>query len=190
MKKLLVFDCFGVLYEEVAPRLFAKYVSKEKVNEILARDFPSLDMGDKDFDDFYPSWSEELGVSVEELKARWAEMFMPKEATFDRIKSLQDEYDSIILSNAPNGVVERLFANNGKADLFKRIFVSSAIKLIKPNRDIYEYVENQFKGQYASFTMIDDKEKNLVEPRLMGWKTIHFIDPEVLDVLKNPAKTN
>lgn len=190
MKNLLVFDCFGVLYEEVAPRLFAKYVSKEKVNEILARDFPSLDIGEKNFDDFYPTWSKELGVSVEELKARWKEMFIPKEDTFDRIKSLQNEYDAIILSNAPNGVVEKLFANNGKANLFKSIFVSSAIKLIKPNRDIYEFVENKFKGQYASFTMIDDEEKNLVEPNLMGWKTIHFTGPEALDVLTNSAKAD
>lgn len=183
MKSLLVFDCFGVLYEEVAPKLFAKYVSQEKVDEILSRDFPSLDMGDKDFGDFYPLWSKELNVSIEELKSKWQEMFILKEDTFKKIEGLLSHYDAVILSNAPNGVVERLFSANGKAHLFKRIFVSSALKLVKPNRDIYEYVEMEFQGQYASFTMIDDKEKNLVQPKSMGWNTIHFTGPEVLDNL-------
>ncbi len=183
MKSLLVFDCFGVLYEEVAPRLFEKYVNKEKVDEILAKDFPSLDMGEKNFDDYYPTWSQELNVSTEELMATWKKMFIPKEETFKRIETLLPRYDAIVLSNAPNGVVESLFAKNGKAHLFKDIYVSSAIKLVKPNRDIYEFVEKKYNRQYESFTMIDDKEKNLIEPRSMGWKTIHFTKPEVLDNL-------
>ena len=76
--------------------------------------------------------------------------------------------------------MEEEFRKSGNDSLFKKIYVSSAIGMAKPNRDIYEYVQNDQGEEYSSFTMIDDNPKNLVEPKKLGWKTILFQGVESL----------
>ena len=179
-KNLLVFDCFGVVYNEVAPFVTREFLPPEEAERLKERDCPSADLGLLTLDELLEKWAKELGTTKQHLKELWLSFVKPKEETVKRLKELKSHYDLVLLSNAPQGFVEEEFRKSGNDSLFKKIYVSSAIGMAKPNRDIYEYVQNDQGEEYSIFTMIDDNPKNLVEPKKLGWKTILFQGVESL----------
>ena len=56
---------------------------------------------------------------------------------------------------------------------FRKIYSSSVLHLIKPEKEIYEYVQKDMEPN-CSYTMIDDNLTNLVVPRELGWDNILF----------------
>ena len=179
-KNLLVFDCFGVVYNEVAPFVTREFLPPEEADRLKERDCPSADVGLLTLDELLEKWAEELGRTKQHLKELWLFFVKPKEETVKRLKELKSHYDLVLLSNAPQGFVEEEFRKSVNYCLFKKIYVSSAIGMAKHNRDIYGYVQNDQGEEDSSFTMIDDNPKNLVEPKKLGWKTILFQGVESL----------
>lgn len=173
-KKLLVFDCFGVLYDEVAPFVTASFLPPEEADRIKNRDCPAADMGLKSLDELLEGWAKEFCQDKEALKKLWFSFVKPKKESFQRLSELKQKYDVVLLSNAPKGFVEEEFRKSGNEAFFKKIYVSSALGKAKPNKDIYEYVQNDQGKEYSSFCMIDDNEANLVAPKELGWETILF----------------
>lgn len=119
------------------------------------------------FDLYTERWAETLGGSHErtveilrELKARgtplyalsnWsAEMFPYAEATFDWLS------------------------------LFDGVVVSGRVKMIKPDRDIFDYLMETYDLDADDILFVDDHEPNVVAARSYGIRTHHFTDPEEL----------
>lgn len=174
MKDLLVFDCFGVLYEEIAPRYLASFLPREKAQEVKERDFPAVDLGKRSLDEVFQTWEKEFGISKRDAKEKWNKLIIPKKDSFARVAELSKKYDLVLLSNAPKGFVEKLFKKNGEEKYFKKLYISSALGMVKPNRDIYEFVQKEQGGNHGQIWMIDDHEENLKIPAELGWNTIHF----------------
>ncbi len=174
MKDLLVFDCFGVLYEEIAPRLLSSFLPKGKAKEVKERDFPAVDLGRRSLNEVFSGWESEFGIPKSEIAERWEKLIAPKEDSFARVARLAEKYDLVLLSNAPTGFVERLFKENGQEKYFKKLYVSSALRMAKPNRDIYEFVQKEQGDRYGRIWMIDDHKENLKVPAELGWNTILF----------------
>ncbi len=119
------------------------------------------------FDLYTERWSETLGGSHEgtvailrELKARgtplyalsnWsAEMFPHAEAAYDWLR------------------------------LFDGIVVSGRVKMVKPDRDIFDYLLTTYELDRDDVLFIDDHEPNVVAARSYGIDAHHFTDPDVL----------
>ena len=174
MNNLLVFDCFGVLYEEIAPRYLASFLPREKAQKVKERDFPAIDLGKRSLNDAFQAWEKEFGISKQFSKQEWGKLIAPKKDSFARVAALSKKYDLVLLSNAPKGFVEKLFKENDEEKYFKKLYISSALGMAKPNRDIYELVQKEQSGNHGQIWMIDDHEENLNIPAELGWNTIHF----------------
>ena len=173
MKSLLVFDCFGVLFDEIAPVVLRRYFGDSLGEAIKNEYFPRIDRGELDQEEAFKEWERRFGIPASEFKRAWVEQTHPRLANLERVKELSKIHDICLLSNAPKGMVEQLFLLQGMEPYFKKIYSSSALHLIKPEKEIYEYVQKDM-GQNYSYTMIDDNPANLVVPRELGWDTILF----------------
>ncbi len=70
----------------------------------------------------------------------------------------------------------------GFYDVFKNVFLSSEIGLIKPNIEKYKYVLNKLETKPKKCIFIDDKISNLVPARELGIIVVRF---ESLEKFKN-----
>lgn len=71
--------------------------------------------------------------------------------------------------------------------VFDYRFISCELGIRKPNREIYEYVNNTLKNYEILF--IDDREINLRIPKELGWKTYCANSGGDLKGIKNACET-
>jgi putative hydrolase of the HAD superfamily len=81
------------------------------------------------------------------------------------------------LSNMPEPFALHLERTHEFLTLFRRGVFSSRVKLIKPERAIFEHAAREFDVEPAQTLFIDDHEPNIVAARSAGWQALHFQSP-------------
>jgi putative hydrolase of the HAD superfamily len=81
------------------------------------------------------------------------------------------------LSNMPAPFALHLERTHDFLALFRRGVFSSRVKLIKPERAIFEHAVREFEVEPGETLFIDDHEPNIVAARAAGWQALHFQSP-------------
>ena len=176
--RLVIFDCFGVIFGEVAPLFLRKYLSDEEADAIKDKIFIPADLGQITYDELLDTLAVTVGVDRDEVIREWNKLFILKDDTVELIKKLRETADIALLSNAPLGLVEKMFEEYGLTCLFDKMVVSSAIGLAKPDLEIYRYCVAQFDREYDKIYMIDDNSANLEPLKEIGITPILFTGAE------------
>ena len=176
--RLVIFDCFGVIFGEVAPLFLRKYLSDEEADAIKDKIFIPADLGQITYDELLDTLAVTVGVDRDEVIREWNKLFILKDDTVELIKKLRETADIALLSNAPLGLVEKMFEEYGLTCLFDKMVVSSAIGLAKPDLEIYRYCVAQFDREYDKIYMIDDNSANLEPLKEIGITPIPFTGAE------------
>lgn len=183
-EKLIIFDCFGVIFEEVAPTFLKKFLAEDKALVIKEELFVPADLGQISYDELLTNMARVLEVDKEEMTEEWNSMFILRESILPVIKALGEKHDVILLSNAPLGVVEEAFEKHGLTPLFKRMFISCNLGLAKPDKEIYLHCVREMGKNYDEIYMIDDNWGNLEHLPEIGITPIHYRkDDSVLEAL-------
>lgn len=172
--RLIIFDCFGVIFDEVAPVFIRKYVSLNEADELKEKLFVPADMGEVTYDELLTNMAKALKLDKEEMTKEWESLFRPREETVAFIERLQGKADIALLSNAPLGVIETQFEKHSLSPLFQKIFVSCNLKMVKPDPKIYLHCVSEFKKVYEEIYMIDDNLTNLSFLPEIGITPVHF----------------
>lgn len=181
--RLIIFDCFGVIFDEVAPVFIKKYLPEDEANILKEKLFVPADMGDVTYDELLTNMAEALKLDKEEMTKEWEALFRPKEETLEFLRKLQGTADIALLSNAPLGVIESQFEKYSLSPLFDKIFVSCNLKMAKPDPKIYLHCVSSFGKVYEEIYMIDDNLGNLEFLPEIGITPVHFKDIHCLDFL-------
>ncbi|MBQ8504257.1 MAG: HAD-IA family hydrolase [Clostridia bacterium] len=176
--KLIIFDCFGVIFDEVAPVFLRRHLSADTVDEIKEKLFVPADMGEITYDELLINMEREIGIPKEQFLPEWEALFRIKDDTVNAIRALHKENDIALLSNAPTGVVEGLIEKYDLHDLFDKTVISCNIHMAKPDIEIYRYCVSLFNREYDEIYMIDDNLKNLEQLPSLGITPIHFENVE------------
>ncbi len=183
-ERLIIFDCFGVIFEEVAPTFLKKHLAEEKALIIKEELFVPADLGEITYDELLTNMAKALEVDKEGMVEEWNSMFILRESILPIIKALGERHDVVLLSNAPFGVVEEQFEKHGLTPLFKRMFISCNLGLAKPDREIYLHCVREMGKAYDEVYMIDDNWSNLEHLPEIGIVPIHYKkDDSVLEAL-------
>lgn len=158
---LIIFDCFGVIFEDVAPPFLERHLQKEEASVIKEKLFPPADRGEITYNTLLENMAKALKLDRREMEEEWNSMFILKEDTVSLIKKLREKNSIALLSNAPESVVENLFEKHGITELFDKIFVSHKYGLIKPEREFYKLCTGSFEKEFQKIYMIDDNKTNL-----------------------------
>lgn len=176
--KLIIFDCFGVIFGEIAPIFFERHFTKEKAIELKDKFFIPADLGLVTYEELFDNMSKELNMPNEDILKEWEALICLNESIVPVIRELGKTADIALLSNAPLGFVEKLFEEYDLSDLFDQIFISCNIKMAKPDPEIYRYCISQMNKNYDEIYMIDDNPANLEPLPAIGIKPVHFTDIE------------
>lgn len=101
----------------------------------------------------------------------------PIEATIDLIRNLSNSGERLyVLSNMHLASIAYLERNHEIWDMFEGIVISSRVRMVKPQRRIYEYLLKQYRLAPAETVFIDDMPENLEAASAVGIRTIRFVD--------------
>lgn len=176
--RLIIFDCFGVIFAEIAPMFFERHFTKEKAIEMKDKFFIPADLGLVTYEELFDNMAKELCMPKNAIRTEWDELIRLNEAIPPVIAKLRETADIALLSNAPLGFVEKLLDEYKLTDLFDKTFISCNLKMAKPDPEIYRYCVNQFGKNYDDIYMIDDNKANLEPLEEVGIHPVHFTDIE------------
>ena len=182
-KRLIIFDCFGVIFGEVAPVFFRKHFAPEEAAVLKDKYFIPADLGLVTFDELFDNMAKELDMNKEDILTEWNSIIHLNEEILPVIKELKKNADVILLSNAVESFVEGLFEKYSLTEYFDRIFISCYLKMAKPDPAIYQYAVSQMGKEYDEIFMIDDNIKNVENLHEIGIKGIQYNGIEDLDEL-------
>lgn len=100
-------------------------------------------------------------------------------------------YGIYILSNASD-LFYKYFTNFLPFDFFDGIVVSSDIRMLKPDRKIYEYTLERYQLKAEECLFIDDRSDNVEAARAVGMQAHPFRNDfeEIKKMLATPQKQN
>lgn len=172
--KLVIFDCFGVIFEEIAPPFFRKHFDEETAAVLKDKFFVPADMGEITRDELFDRMSEKLNMDRDYILRQWDELIRLREYMIPEIEKIREKADVALLSNAPLGFVEELFEKNNLTRLFDKMFISCNLKLVKPDPAIYLHCVKAFGKDYEDIYMIDDNYDNVKDLHKIGIRGVHF----------------
>lgn len=176
--RLIIFDCFGVIFEEIAPPFFRNHFEEETAAILKEKYFVPADLGEITRDELFDRMSSELNMKKENILREWDELTRFRPYMVPIIEKLRETADIALLSNAPLGFVEEIFEKNNITRLFDKMFVSANLKMAKPDPAIYLHCVKSFGKKYDEIFMIDDNAKNLEKLHEIGITPVLFTDAE------------
>lgn len=179
--KLVIFDFFGVICSEIAPYVFANHFDAQTAIKKKNAHFLQADLGTITMDKLYDEIAADIGISREALIEEWNSYIIIDQKVVEFIKSLRSSYDVALISNAPLGFVEELLQRFDLAPLFDKIIVSSAVKISKPNPEIYKLCVSSLGKNYDKIYMVDDNPENLKPLDKLGITPVLFATADDLN---------
>lgn len=178
-KKTIITDFFGVVIDPNADTFFKKYCRDRKASELTHYYCHPGDLGlttfDKMITDIARDWHFDREFVSHELH------YGPKlhEKYVETLRELKKEgHKVILLSNAPDSVVEWFIELYHLEDLFDKTYISYKSKLVKPYTSAFFAVlnENHIKPREAIF--IDDNNYNIISAEVCGIAPVHYVEEE------------
>lgn len=182
--KLVIFDCFGVIFDEIAPVFFRRHFDEETARTLKDKYFIPADLGEITREELFDRMSAELGMKKEDILSEWNELIRLRPYMVDEIEKIREKADVALLSNAPLGFVEKIFSENGIMHLFDKMFISCNLKMAKPDPKIYLHCISSFGKEYEEIYMVDDSLPNVEKLGELGIIGVHFKNAESLCQIK------
>ena len=126
----------------------------------------------------YPQWADIFDLYTE----RWAETLNGSHAgTVEILRELKARGTPLYaLSNWSAEMFPHAEATYDWLQLFDGVVVSGRVKMIKPERDIFDYLLRTYDLEAEDILFVDDHEPNVVAARSYGIAAHHFTDPDHL----------
>lgn len=101
--------------------------------------------------------------------------FEPNPGIWEIVKHLTSTIQFGLLTDQYLGMLDLIFAHQLIPQLpFKAIVDSSVLGMRKPMPEIYQIAQERTGVPASEILFIDNREKNLVVPRQMGWQTYFY----------------
>ena len=171
-----IFDCFGVLLDPVLVSWYKTNSAKYGfVDETLMDTLRRFDLGELSENDMVEHFLKYPGVrsTPEKIREELDNTLKLDEtvaATIDKLK--QFDAKTVLLSNANHSFFERkVYPTYPKfKGHFDEIVISSAVKMVKPDKDIYLYTLAKINSKPEECLFIDDSKVNVTSALELGMK--------------------
>ena len=159
--KVILFDFFGVISSEVSPVFFKRYFNEEDAKIIKEEIMSKGDKGELSEEEIYDLISKRVNVTPLKVKEDFKELIHINNELVTYIKELKKKYKVYLLSNVISSFLNRILKENNLYELFTKVYISSEMKLIKPNKEFFNYVIEKENLDPSLCIMIDDNKKNI-----------------------------
>lgn len=165
MHKNIIFDCGNVLYTWDPIYVCKKFTDNDSDAEliksvVLSKDWgPMMDAGlttDEEYFNYIKNkLPERLHKNAKDLMSKWQLYFPPIKEMEEILNKLSKKHDLYLLSNMSHNFSEdpSLFIYS---KYFKGLVYSCDCKLIKPNKEIYQYILTKYALEPNECLFVDD----------------------------------
>ncbi len=193
--KNIIFDFGGVLYDidfnQTKKALKELSENPEQIQNFDSKnfaDFPALfETGKISADEFLEKMRTTFKLNAENLHIidAWNKLLLkPFDDAPYVLENLSGKYNLYLLSNTNEIHFEYFYPQSKEIfNKFRKVFLSYEIGLRKPDTSIFKYVINNLKINPADTLFIDDNRKNIETAKITGFKTIHFVNQKLSDLL-------
>ncbi|MCR1898321.1 HAD family phosphatase [Irregularibacter muris] len=119
---------------------------------------------------------------VEEVLDTWHELMVPIMGTVDIMNKLREKkYNIYLLSNMNDKIFDIV---HKKYKFLREVdgeVISAHVKLLKPQREIYQEIIQKYNLTPSQCIFIDDMKPNAQGAEKVGIRGIHFISPQQLE---------
>lgn len=198
--KTIIFDYGNVLMDidisltvEAFKKLGIDRLNPEDIHPNNVGVFHAMEVGSASTQDFIDEMknfsSNPEKISDEQIIDAWNALLLPfDKRIYDLLDDLRQNHKVMLLSNtnkAHHDFFEaKLNRENPTGRKFKsyfdNVFYSDELQMRKPEREIYQKVQDITGLDPLTTLFIDDNAPNLVEPKAMGWKVYNLVKPEVV----------
>jgi HAD superfamily hydrolase (TIGR01509 family) len=181
--RALVFDCFGVLYEDALKEFIEHHVPTAAApkSRLYYYDLAlASDRGYVSDADFYAELAALSGEPPEAVRHRLRDVSALNRGLVTLIESLRPHYRIAMLSNAERSFLDRFLINHNLKRHFDTILASSETPYIKPERGIFTAMASRLNLDLPEMLFIDDSTHNTEAAQGYGIPSIHYRDPAQL----------
>lgn len=179
----VVFDCFGVLFDwrpALASVSDVVHTPQAKVHELIRSKLGEVESGNLNSDNFWQNILTQLEpTSKENLATVWFDHLQKIEPSFDLASKLKAAGVKIaICTNGWSGGIDFLTQKFPELVMFDPIIDSTKIGLVKPDFEMYMFVENKLGVRGQEILLIDDSKTNVDAASSFGWGSFWFKSEE------------
>jgi FMN phosphatase YigB (HAD superfamily) len=176
--KYILFDIGNVLFVDTE-LIFDKMFGRDRLSQADQEKYVNMihatERGERPVEDLLKIMAK---IFKRGLTPKQVERFMTTTvlipAMWKLANDLRKNYSVMFLTNNQKDWPEKQAAIIGVDIKPFKIFNSAKLGMRKPGSEIFEYVTKKLKARPEEILFIDDRGYNLVEPKKLGWKTIHF----------------
>ncbi len=176
-KKFLIFDFFGVISSEVFNIWLDRHGLNSRYNEAI-QFTRRADRGEISYREEISALAKISGQDPEVLHAEWMSILKINQHIVDFIQSNRNKYHFALLSNSSADFVRPILNKYQLEGLFEHVFISSELRLVKPNQDIFWTAVQSLQTTPENCIMIDDKAENIEGAKSIGMGGIVYSIPK------------
>lgn len=118
---------------------------------------------------------------IKKVMESWKNMLTPIESSVELFYEIKKKgYNTYILSNYQIAAFDKIYKENDFFREFDGMVISAKIKLLKPEREIYEYLLEKFQLNPKETLFIDDSKENILAAKKLGIDGIYLKEPSIL----------
>lgn len=180
----IVFDLGGVVFnwhpDAIIRSIFEDTDTQDLVRKRVFEhsDWIELDRGSIALEQAIDRGAARTGLpaeDIERLLEAVPRFLTPIEATIELILELSSTKNRLfVLSNMHLASIAYLEQRHTFWDVFDGTVISSRIKMVKPEIEIYEHLLNRYQLKPGDTVFIDDLQENLAAASSLGIQTIRF----------------
>lgn len=175
MIRAIAFDCFGVILNDYGHNWVDSSGLPDADQAEVHRLFRERDLGKLDGDEYYAQVARAAGVDAAVLKAKEHGVAPLDPMLLSYIKNdLASCYELYVASNASASLLTELLNQDGFDGIFKHVFVSSEMGVIKPQPEFYAKLLNSVNVPAAEILFVDDRKPNVDAAVTAGMHGYHY----------------
>lgn len=169
MIKAVVFDCFGVLYVDATHHFYEQHIQEyDRLRPQLSDLNRAYDIGLLTQAMLNQQVADLAGLDVAFVAEHIQGVHQRNQALLDYSQSLRSTYKVGMLSNIGIDGMNSFFSSDERKQLFDAVVLSSEVRLVKPDPQIYEVMAARLGVLPEECVMIDDISVNVAGAQQVG----------------------
>ncbi len=172
----IIFDCFGVIFSEVAPVWLRKHVSEEEFLKWKEQYFGPVDRGDMSEEEYFETLGKAFSMSAKVVRDEWLALAVPRPEMIALSIRLKEKYKLAVLSDTPAPFFREIISEHQLENLFDKLLISSELHMTKADSKIFTLAAHELGVSPAETIFIDDNQGNVERARSIGIMGLVFTD--------------
>lgn len=177
MIKVIIFDYYGVIANDAFWYRVKGIEAGKHKSDYIQKLSDEVNIDKISWREFCEAVAKDMDLPVGTVIDRYADHKI-NPGIVELISTMAQKYRVALLSNASAEQLLPVMAHLGLDKLFERIFVSSNLKLMKPDPEAYLAATKELGVEPLECVMIDDAQRNIDSAISLGMQGILFENTE------------